>query len=432
MLGPIIKVVFNLSNPFKFIDLVTQHGDNEDGIRLITYIREHRVVDKSTWPTILAKVRTAMVPRLPDLQQDLLDLLVQLFGQEPSLYYKELLLITKSEDDLKKILRVIEDNTAFDIPWTTDLKAIVYALCKQCKCFSPLNLLPRSMKIVVENFKMDPQSWGFHLFEFGTAGDIKMGCKAIEDYIRDKNTDKLMSSIKRFITESTKKWPEVVPDVCRMLPHYFEKTRLNADHYASFFSYPFWRSNHDCFMLCLRNQWRILKDMLPDDKLSICEALAKSVMVATTFKLNVAARSLINSVTNGLKNNIEAAETQQTSWRRNAALVPNCCDNTNLARLRGLRCDGCLQLVDFLGNETSAQRNITVNQAGRSCITRILKSYVATGNGERTILSTAVNVRFNELNWGTNMSQFGSRHCGCILVTKIEESTKSPQAEIAR
>jgi hypothetical protein len=50
------------------------------------------------WPTILTNVRTAMVPRLPDLQ-----------------HYKELLLISKSEDDLKKILQVIEDNTAFDM-----------------------------------------------------------------------------------------------------------------------------------------------------------------------------------------------------------------------------------------------------------------------------------------------------------------------------
>jgi hypothetical protein len=58
MLGP-IKVVLNLSNPFKFLDLMTQHGDNEDGIRLINYIRDHRVVDKAMWPTILAKVRTA-------------------------------------------------------------------------------------------------------------------------------------------------------------------------------------------------------------------------------------------------------------------------------------------------------------------------------------------------------------------------------------
>jgi hypothetical protein len=83
MLGPIIKVVFNLLNLFKFLDLMTQHGDNEDRIYLIKYIRDHCVVDKAMWPTILTKVRTAMVPRLPDRQQDSLTYLCNFLVENP-------------------------------------------------------------------------------------------------------------------------------------------------------------------------------------------------------------------------------------------------------------------------------------------------------------------------------------------------------------
>lgn len=436
LIGQVIKVILDKMNALAFFDLICLHGDHQDGVKLIGQIRANSgQVPKERVYEMVSQVTKNMLPRLPDLRQELLAIHLSVLAKDPDnckINDAFSLCDPSSSDDARKVVTLIEEKTAFgNNSWCTDreLKRIMNEVCLKFRESWPA-LLPNALKIILEQFETD-STWAYHLFQFGSGNDLKKACTALSSYITNKGAENLLSVIKHLISQATTRWPEALKEVTCVLPLFFERAKLTAENYRSLFNYPFWTENRECFMQCLKSQWKILKNLPSKEWIPLAEALT------TIFRGNVHhvpnVRALFTGMVGKIDQRVDRESHVQATWIRSADLVGRC--KSAKYQSDPPRCDGCLQLVTFLRSENE-QLNITVNQGFRRCITRLLMEMVTKDPAkpnERTPLHDALKVRFTELNATENRSRFrNARSCGCVLVTKLSISGASPKEKIAR
>lgn len=414
-------------NPGMFVDLLVQHGSHEDGVKAVHILRQKYHEGEN-----MMEVVKNMWNR-ESLRTTIIQVLLDLFDEaRPLVYVKTILELTQNEAYMLRVVACIEEKTAFGSSWAlSELPKILHDVCKVCQEKQYTHLSRRLVSIVVDQMEKDPNQFAYLLFTFSQSSqEISKACTSLESYMSSQASaavQRLFPVFLYLVSQAVAKFSLAKPDVCRILPAYFSKAKLTCEQLEQLFSAaPLWKGYKTCFLQCLRSQWANIKaDDKCDNWVSLCETLT------TAFRGESSLLTPIRNFMQGLvkelqaktiQANVEKTTVNYTSWKRDTICVPPCMYPTSSKDGIGRRCDGCLQLVDFLAHAQDRQRNITVNATFRKCILYLLRREVSKqtplGNYYRTTVAEQLGVQFGELDRHENAARFRSRSCGCVLVTK--------------
>ena len=429
------EVIVEYFNPIlPFFDFLSEYGDCDVGIRILCKLNEKpsEVWEHGLDPgEVVKQMMERMLPRYPVLQKPLFELFLKLFRKEPNVLQRPCLGLFKSEHEMMEIIYIIEEKTMGNQTWTANLKSIVNDIAHLAK-ENTWNRVGNSVNnVILEQFSINPSEWTFHLVSYGEARHIVRACTRLMAFLRTPNSNpnqlaNIFGFIKHLVSQ-IRKWNDASQQIGELLEVYFEVTKLSLQNCVQLFEYhSYWRQNRPFFTHCLKQVYRKMNAWHPvNDWPLLLEVLVKIPNGDPDF-IGILTR-FIKGLNDYCMKKVSEKGEQKENWKRSVDEMPSCINLAYNERGSGRRCDGCLQLRDFLDNDREKQRNITVNQTYRRCITRVLETYVHQ-NTRRVPYAAVIHVEHSELDCHQNRARFRSRNCGCILVTKkafVDEQSRT-------
>ena len=115
------------------------------------------------------------MPRHPILRNDQLQFYMKSFEENPSAFNKEMLSLCQSEEDLRRIIEVIDEKTSFD-QTLDDLATIMFKILSFLKEKPEwINSWKSAMNIIRDQFENNPGRWSWILTEHAQREDIQHG-----------------------------------------------------------------------------------------------------------------------------------------------------------------------------------------------------------------------------------------------------------------
>ncbi len=406
--------------PDLFIDLVVLYvGNLFDGQSVIRILKEEVYAflengfifmgeESDKYKKMLHMIASTLLVRFPGLKEALVGLAIKLFKLD-SMNYIEAYLSIFGDDEyaMDAIVDVVEAKTAFGSTWFRKARTVIFKIGEKVKEAFP-SFSRRIMKVVLEQFAIEPEHYAHSVFTFGTDEDIAAACNSMTNYIKDKRVEGNLSVVRLFLQHNR---PKDFPGLETMVSLYFERATLTARnfddlmvsyspfHYwntsrrtviylSPFQNYDFWKGKTSCFRSCLNERWLQVVSKDESEWLQTCETLARTCR--SDRSLAEIAKSFMKNLRTKVAENIrEASQPVPVNWARDAKMIEQCQHGANWqGGLNRTGCEGCKRnivnknifglffyfplsgqlLVKFLANPTWTEKNITVNEAGRRCV----------------------------------------------------------------
>ena len=361
--------------PVQYTHLVLQLCNQmKHAEKLLEIIDVKKEVDFKDLIGRLIEENLPQFPKEAAVQQKLALYCLKKFKDNPKDYATFVVKLCSSEESLGRLLQIVEEKTAFDNQWCVgDLKDIMVQISDRCFPLSQLKI--RFMRIVLDQFAVDPAQWAYHLFNYGSEKDVVRSLSLLEEFMTihhpQESHQNLFICMKQLVSRVKKKWPAAENDFfSRIFPTFIQRSQLQAEEYVKLFCgyIGLWRENEGYFRMAISSLWKRMKS----SNLSHWGPLINEffVKLAHEKNFNSILKELCESMAAFIQTQIGVEESNGGKLalpQASSLKLPKCLISSD-------RCEGCSQLEMFLKNEQQERMCITVNEMKRRCVRRQLDS----------------------------------------------------------
>ena len=375
--------------PVQYTDLVLQLCNQMKHAEKLLQIIDGK--EEEDFKELIGRLIEEYLPKFPKestIQQKFAFYCLKKFKDCPEDYSKYVVNLCVSEENLERLLQIVEEKTAFDNQWCVgDLKDIMAQISDRCFPISKLKI--PFMRVVLNQFAVDPTQWAYHLYTYGSEKDVLRSLTLLEEFMTihhpQQSHQNLFICMKQLVSRVKKKWPAAENDFfSRIFPIFIQRAQLKTEEYVKLFCgyIGFWRENEGYFRMAISSLWKRMKS----SNLSQWGPLINEffVKLAHEKNFNSILKELCESMAAFVVTQIGVEESNGGKFAMPQAQLlklPKCL-------LSAHKCDGCTQLENFLKHCGQDKVCITVNESKRRCVRHMLDSAKVGQQSLRDFLQT--------------------------------------------